>query len=426
MAINTVKDLKRYYNFIETDKDSIYKLECNNFTKTSAFFEEITKRFPTNVKINSTVSNYGNAANIAAYATAQIAATLIGDIVSKRLEELGYSDVKYVKITSRFKGTNLIFSGIKDGVLDRLIVSAAISIYSATIDMFTKYEKDKRSAKTTAAASSGNFGIAITLRDKYFNLISVSNAEFLHINENLEAVPIQDLTIDLNPFRTFTIPNPKVSEQFEIELTDLYRKYGAQIGFFYNANKIIQEKDDYVKNTFKVVLKKDRLAQSGLFSYALDFAVGKAIKHNILPTMFSEFDAKESDFTVLRIESSATFTLQAYAVFYKDDRYPLFTAELNGTGSTHKCILTNTDGIITDDIRVKSITSALSGKQKKYVVVTGLAKNSAPKLKKDIESYLKTGRVPKELAGIITTQASRIFPGTKEELEELFKAYRNQ
>lgn len=168
------------------------------------------------------------------------------------------------------------------------------------------------------------------------------------------------------------------------------------------------------------------MAQSGLFSYALDFAVGKAIKHNILPTMFSEFDAKESDFTVLRIESSATFTLQAYAVFYKDDRYPLFTAELNGTGSTHKCILTNTDGIITDDIRVKSITSALSGKQKKYVVVTGLAKNSAPKLKKDIESYLKTGRVPKELAGIITTQASRIFPGTKEELEELFKAYRNQ
>ena len=426
MAINTVKDLKRYYNFIETDKDSIYKLECNNFTKTSAFFEEITKRFPTNVKINSTVSNYGNAANIAAYATAQIAATLIGDIVSKRLEELGYSDVKYVKITSRFKGTNLIFSGIKDGVLDRLIVSAAISIYSATIDMFTKYEKDKRSAKTTAAASSGNFGIAITLRDKYFNLISVSNAEFLHINENLEAVPIQDLTIDLNPFRNFTLPNPKVSEQFETELTDLYRKYGAQIGFFYNANKIIQEKDDYVKNTFKVVLKKDRLAQSGLFSYALDFAVGKAIKHNILPTMFSEFDAKESDFTVLRIESSATFTLQAYAVFYKDDRYPLFTAELNGTGSTHKCILTNTDGIITDDIRVKSITSALSGKQKKYVVVTGLAKNSAPKLKKDIESYLKTGRVPKELAGIITTQASRIFPGTKEELEELFKAYRNQ
>lgn len=212
MAINTVKDLKRYYNFIETDKEGIYALECNNFTKTSAFFEEITKRFPTNVKINSTVSNYGNAANIAAYATAQIAATLIGDIVSKRLEELGYSDVKYVKVTSRFKGTNLIFSGVKDGVLDRLIVSAAISIYSATIDMFTKYEKDKKSAKTTAAASSGNFGIAITLRDKYFNLISVSNAEFLRINENLEAVPIQDLTIDLNPFRHFTLPNPKVSE----------------------------------------------------------------------------------------------------------------------------------------------------------------------------------------------------------------------
>lgn len=426
MAINSVKDLKRYYNFIETDKDSIYKLECNNFTKTSAFFEEITKRFPTNVKINSSVSNYGNAANIAAYATAQIAATLIGDIVSKRLEELGYSDVKYVKVTSRFKGTNLIFSGIKDGVLDRLVVNAAISIYSATIDMFTKYEKDKKSAKTTAAASSGNFGIAITLRDKYFNLISVSNAEFLHINENLEAVPIQDLTIDLNPFRNFIIPNPKVSEQFETELTDLYRKYGAQIGFFYNANKIIQEKDDYVKNTFKVVLKKDRLAQSGLFSYALDFAVGKAIKHNILPTMFSDFNVKESDFTVLRIESSATFTLQAYAIYYKDDRYPLFTAELNGTGSTHRCILTNTDGIITDDIRVKSITSALSGKQKIYVVVTGLAKNSAPKLKKDIESYLKTGKVPKELAGIITTQAARVFPGTKEELEELFKAYRNQ
>lgn len=426
MAINSVKDLKRYYNFIETNKENIYKLECNNFTKTSSFYEEITKRFPTNVKINSTVSNYGNAANIAAYATAQIAATLIGDIVSKRLEELGYSDVKYVKVTSRFKGTNLIFSGVKDGVLDRLVVNAAISIYSATIDMFTKYEKDKRSAKTTAAASSGNFGIAITLRDKYFNLISVSNAEFLHINEKLEAVPIQDLTIDLNPFRNFTIPNPKVSEQFETELTDLYRKYGAQIGFFYNANKIIQEKDDYVKNTFKVVLKKDRLAQAGLFSYALDFAAGKAIKHNILPTMFSDVNAKESDFTVLRIESSATFTIQAYAVFYKDDRYPLFIAELNGTGSTHKCILTNTEGIIVDDIRVKSITSALSGKQKKYVVVTGLAKNSAPKLKKDIESYLKTGKVPKELAGIITTQAARVFPGTKEELEDLFKAYRNQ
>lgn len=426
MAINSVKDLKRYYNFIETDKESIYKLECNTFTKTSTFFEEITKRFPTNIKVNSTVSNYGNAANIAAYATAQIAATLIGDIVSKRLEELGYSDVKYVKITSRLKGTNLIFSGIKDGALDRLVVNAAISIYSATIDMFTKYEKDKRFAKTTAAASSGNFGIAIALRDKYFNLISVSNAEFLHINEKLEAVPIQDLTIDLNPFRNFTIPNPKVSEQFETELTDLYRKYGAQIGFFYNANKIIQEKRDYITNTFKVVLKKDRLAQAGLFSYALDFAAAKAIKHNILPTMFSDVNAKESDFTVLRIESSATFTIQAYAVFYKDDRYPLFIAELNGTGSTHKCILTNTEGIIVDDIRVKSITSALSGKQKKYVVVTGLAKNSAPKLKKDIESYLKTGRVPKELAGIITTQAARVFPGTKEELEELFKAYRNQ
>ena len=426
MAINSVKDLKRYYNFIETDKENIYKLECNNFTKTSTFFEEITKRFPTNIKINSSVSNYGNAANIAAYATAQIAATLIGDIVSKRLVELGYSDVKYVKVTSRFKGTNLIFSGVKDGVLDRLVVNAAISIYSATIDMFTKYEKDKRFAKTTAAASSGNFGIAIALRDKYFNLISVSNAEFLHINEKLEAVPIQDLTIDLNPFRSFTIPNPKVSEQFEIELTDLYRKYGAQIGFFYNANKIIQEKRDYITNTFKVVLKKDRLAQAGLFSYALDFAAGKAIKHNILPTMFSDFNTKESDFTILRIESSATFTIQAYAVFYKDDRYPLFIAELNGTGSTHKCILTNTEGIIVDDIRVKSITSALSGKQKKYVVVTGLAKNSAPKLKKDIESYLKTGRVTKELPGIITTQAARVFPGTKEELEELFKAYRNQ
>lgn len=426
MAINSVKDLKRYYNFIETNKENIYKLECNNFTKTNTFFEEITKRFPTNIKINSTVSNYGNAANIAAYATAQIAATLIGDIVSKRLEELGYSDVKYVKVTSRFKGTNLIFSGVKDGTLDRLVVNAAISIYSATIDLFTKYEKDKKTAKTTAAASSGNFGIAITLRDKYFNLISVSNAEFLHINENLEAVPIQDLTIDLNPFRYFTVPNPKVSEQFEIELTDLYRKYGAQIGFFYNANKIIQEKDDYVKNTFKVVLKKDKMAQAGLFSYALDFAAGKAIKHNILPTMFSEFDVKESDFTILRIESSATFTLQAYAVFYKEDRYPLFIAELNGTGSTHKCILTNTEGIIADDIRVKSINSALSGKHKKYVVVTGLAKNSAPKLKKDIESYLKTGRVTKELAGIITTQVARVFPGTKEELEELFKAYRNQ
>jgi hypothetical protein len=426
MAINTVKDLKRYYNFIETDKENIYKLERSNFTRTSTFFEEITKRFPTNIKINSAVSNYGNVANIAAYATAQIAATLIGDIVSKRLEELGYSDVKYVKVTSRLKGTNLIFSGVKDGTLDRLVVNAAISIYSATIDMFTKYEKDKKSAKTTAAASSGNFGIAITLRDKYFNLISVSNAEFLHINENLEAVPIQDLTIDLNPFRTFTIPNPKVSEQFEIELTDLYRKYGAQGGFFYNTNKIIEEKKDYITNTFKVVLKKDRMAQAGLFSYALDFAAGKAIKHNILPTMFSDFNLKESDFTVLRIESSATFTLQAYAVFYKDDRYPLFIAELKGTGSTHKCILTNTEGIIADDIRVKSISSALSGKHKKYVVVTGLAKNSAPKFKKDIESYLKTGRVTKELPGIITTQASRIFPGTKEELEELFKAYRNQ
>ena len=143
MAINTVKDLKRYYNFIETDKENIYKLERSNFTRTSTFFEEITKRFPTNIKINSAVSNYGNAANIAAYATAQIAATLIGDIVSKRLEELGHSDVKYVKVTSRLKGTNLIFSGIKDGTLDRLVVNAAISIYSATIDMFTSMKKTK-------------------------------------------------------------------------------------------------------------------------------------------------------------------------------------------------------------------------------------------------------------------------------------------
>lgn len=425
MAINSVKDLKRYYNFIETSEENIYKLECNTFTKVSTFFEEITKRFPTKIKTNSAVSNYGNVANIAAYATTQIAATLIGDIVSKRLEELGYSDVKYVKITSRLKGTNLIFSGVKDGTLDRLVVNAAISIYSATIDLYTKYAKDRKVAKTIAASSAGNFGIAITLRDKYFNLICVSNTEFLRINENLEAVPIQDLTIDLNPFRYFTIPNPKVSEEFEAELTDLYRKYGAQIGFFYNANKIIQEKN-YIANTFKVVLKRDKLSQSGLFSYALDFAAGKAIKHNILPTMFSEYGVKESDFTVLRIESSATFTLQAYAIYYKDDRYPLFIAELNGTGSTHKCILTNTEGIITDDIRVKSICSALSGKHKKYIVVTGLAKNSAPKLKKDIEFYLKTGIITKELSGIITTQVSRVFPGTKEEIEELFKAYREQ
>lgn len=425
MAVNSVKDLKRYYNFIETNQENVYKMECNTFTKTGEFFEEILKRFPTTIRPASAISNYGNAASVAAYATVQTIAILIGDLVSKRLEELGYSDVKYIKFTSRLKGANLIFSGVKDGKLDRLAVSATISVYSATMELFNKLAKDKKDVKPIANVSSGNFGIAITLRDKYFNLISVSNTEFLRINENLEMVPIQDLTIDLNPFKYFTVPNPKASEEFENELTDLYRKHGAQIGFFYNANKIIEEKD-YVKNTFKVVLKRDKLSQSGLFSYALDFATGKAIKHNILPTMFSGFGAKESDFVVLRIDSSATFTLPAYAIYYKDDRYPLFIAEINGLGSNHKCILTNTDGIITNDIRVKSICSALSGsKHNKYIVVTGIAKNYATKFKKDVEYYLKTGKT-KELPSFVTTQVSRVFPSTKEELEELFNAYRNQ